>query len=74
MNYFVDLSESEIRVRMGSKINPKEMQPKPWKVDRGRSRKRIPKNFDSREEWPSCYIIGNVKDQANCGSCWVKRQ
>jgi len=32
---------------------------------------RIPKRFDARRKWRHCYTIGAVRDQGNCGSCWV---
>lgn len=32
----------------------------------------IPTNFDSREAWPSCAgVIGHIRDQSECGSCWA---
>lgn len=32
----------------------------------------LPKNFDSREKWSSCSnVIGHIRDQSNCGSCWA---
>ncbi|XP_074038832.1 cathepsin B isoform X2 [Leptinotarsa decemlineata] len=31
----------------------------------------IPESFDSRENWPNCQIIGVIKDQSSCGSCWA---
>lgn len=31
----------------------------------------IPDNFDSREAWPKCESIKEIRDQANCGSCWA---
>lgn len=31
----------------------------------------IPKYFDAREEWKHCSTIGEIRDQGNCGSCWV---
>ena len=34
--------------------------------------KRLPKNFDSAEHWPSCYkVISDIRDQSNCGCCWA---
>jgi len=31
----------------------------------------IPDNFDAREQWPNCPTIGEIRDQASCGSCWA---
>jgi cathepsin B len=32
----------------------------------------IPSEFDSRTGFPECSdVIGHVRDQANCGSCWA---
>lgn len=31
----------------------------------------IPESFDSREEWPHCPTIREIRDQGSCGSCWV---
>jgi cathepsin B len=31
----------------------------------------IPASFDSRTAWPKCDSIKEVRDQANCGSCWA---
>lgn len=28
-------------------------------------------DFDARTHWPNCHTIGNVLDQAQCGSCWA---
>jgi len=33
--------------------------------------KDLPTNFDSREQWPKCDSIREVRDQSNCGSCWA---
>jgi C1A family cysteine protease len=32
---------------------------------------KVPASFDSREEWPNCPSIKEVRDQGSCGSCWV---
>jgi cathepsin B len=32
----------------------------------------LPTDFDSRKEWPKCPSTGEVRDQANCGSCCVR--
>lgn len=31
----------------------------------------LPENFDSREAWPMCVSIKEVRDQSDCGSCWA---
>jgi len=32
----------------------------------------IPATFDAREHWKECAaVIGHVRDQSNCGSCWA---
>lgn len=27
--------------------------------------------FDSRQQWPNCPTIKEIRDQGSCGSCWV---
>ncbi|XP_041361383.1 cathepsin B-like [Gigantopelta aegis] len=31
----------------------------------------LPENFDPRTKWPHCPSLNEVRDQANCGSCWA---
>merc|ERR1712187_30142 len=32
----------------------------------------IPESFDSEQQWPQCAkIIGDIRDQSNCGCCWA---
>ena len=32
----------------------------------------IPKEFDSEKNWPTCAkVIGDIRDQSNCGCCWA---
>merc|ERR1712226_212295 len=32
----------------------------------------IPDSFDSEENWPKCAkVIGDIRDQSNCGCCWA---
>jgi len=32
----------------------------------------VPEEFDSEQNWPHCAkIIGDIRDQSNCGCCWA---
>lgn len=32
----------------------------------------IPSDFDSEKNWPQCAkVIGDIRDQSNCGCCWA---
>jgi len=32
----------------------------------------VPESFDSIENWPHCAkVIGDIRDQSNCGCCWA---
>jgi cathepsin B len=32
---------------------------------------KVPVAFDARTAWPECKMIGHIRDQATCGSCWA---
>ena len=34
--------------------------------------KDLPDEFDARTKWPNCPTISDIRDQAACGSCWVR--
>ncbi|KAB0792325.1 hypothetical protein PPYR_14284 [Photinus pyralis] len=31
----------------------------------------VPDEFDSRQQWPDCPTIREIRDQGSCGSCWA---
>ena len=31
----------------------------------------LPTEFDSRNAWPKCSSLWEIRDQGSCGSCWV---
>ncbi|KAK1805481.1 hypothetical protein P4O66_019780, partial [Electrophorus voltai] len=31
----------------------------------------LPDSFDSRDQWPNCHTISQIRDQGSCGSCWA---
>ncbi|XP_062979786.1 cathepsin B isoform X1 [Elgaria multicarinata webbii] len=31
----------------------------------------LPESFDSRQQWPKCPTINEIRDQGSCGSCWA---
>jgi cathepsin B len=33
--------------------------------------KDLPDTFDARTQWPKCTVIGEIRDQGSCGSCWA---
>jgi cathepsin B len=40
--------------------------------DDGLEDQAFPDHFDSEENWPHCAkIIGDIRDQSNCGCCWA---
>uniref|UniRef100_A0A8D2ZVY7 Cathepsin B n=1 Tax=Scophthalmus maximus TaxID=52904 RepID=A0A8D2ZVY7_SCOMX len=32
---------------------------------------KLPEEFDSREQWPNCPTLKEIRDQGSCGSCWA---
>ncbi|XP_068608621.1 cathepsin B [Brachionichthys hirsutus] len=32
---------------------------------------KLPAEFDSREQWPNCPTLKEIRDQGSCGSCWA---
>ena len=55
-------------------VNPPPHKRPAYKVHTGFDIAALPDSFDSREQWPNCPTIKEIRDQSDCGSCWVRKQ
>ncbi|XP_018567776.1 cathepsin B-like [Anoplophora glabripennis] len=69
-NFHVNTSLDQIRGLVGViKSSVKTLPVRRHEVD---GRETIPESFDAREQWADCAaIIGEIRDQGACGSCWA---
>lgn len=68
-NFHPETSLSFIRKLMG--VHPDHLNHLPPSKPRLLGGENIPKEFDSREHWPDCPSIKEIRDQGGCGSCWA---
>lgn len=68
-NFDETISMKYIRKLMG--VLPDNDQHKLPEIIHELEYSEIPENFDSREQWPHCPTIKEIRDQGSCGSCWV---
>jgi len=70
---FRSMSKEEVKRLMGAKLSSKKpahlanikfSKPKPADI-------AVPTSFDSRTAWPRCTSIQQIRNQAECGSCWA---
>jgi len=69
-NNFRGYSKRDLKVLMGTFLNadPNELPLKARSLSSG----PLPDEFDARTEWPECAnVIGHIRDQGACGSCWA---
>jgi cathepsin B len=52
-------------------VNPPVWKRPPIKVHTGFDIAALPTSFDSRQQWPNCPTIKEIRDQSDCGSCWA---
>jgi len=68
---FKGMKISEIKKMMGTVVDPLWT----YKAETVKSislRASVPETFDARQQWPQCAsVIGHIRDQSNCGSCWA---
>lgn len=68
-NFAPDVSMAYIRRLMGVHPDSKYHQLDP--IEHELEELEIPTSFDSRQRWPECPTIREIRDQGSCGSCWV---
>lgn len=68
-----NLEKKDIKFYLGSKAKSAEKKAylqskrKTFKLEGAEA----PESFDSRDHWPNCESIKEIRDQSNCGSCWA---
>ncbi|XP_023310148.1 cathepsin B-like [Anoplophora glabripennis] len=69
-NFHVNTSLDYIRGLSG--VIRTSVKTLPVRVHEVGGRETIPESFDAREQWSDCAaIIGAIRDQGSCGSCWA---
>jgi cathepsin B len=68
---FLNMQKSEIKALMGSL--PEDQSKRATDVSNYFQMENVsaPDSFDARDTWPGCQSIKEIRDQANCGSCWA---
>ena len=68
-------SAEEIKVFLGSKLKTPEKKQDLLSSKVTHQDKLfdtpLPTHFDSRQKWPDCESIREIRDQSKCGSCWA---
>jgi cathepsin B len=62
------MTYSSMKHLMGSLETPEHIKAQFETVDA--VAETIPAEFNATVQWPGCSSISEIRDQANCGSCW----
>lgn len=71
---FANATVADVKRMLGTVLPGEEgfTEPKHEKKEFKISDSSIPESFDLREAFPNCAnVVGRVRDQSNCGSCWA---
>merc|ERR1712070_1120310 len=61
----------DVKAYLGAFLPGDEQYSEPEVVEFPDINDALPDSFDSATNWPKCSVIGNVRDQSACGSCWA---
>ena len=67
---FKGMTKSQIKHMMGTWFTDLSHLPKATEVQK-LDLNDVPESFSSATKWPKCQSIKDIRDQANCGSCWA---
>jgi len=70
-NFHPDTKIADLKMRMGAWNNKDYDNDRPYPNYELFKDVEVPDTFDARTNWPSCSVIGKVRDQGGCGSCWA---
>jgi len=70
-NFHEDIKIDDVKKWLGRWSNKDYDNERPYPHYDAFSDDPIPDTFDARTNWPKCTVIGKVRDQGGCGSCWA---
>lgn len=68
-NFHKDFNFTYIKKMLG--VLPNHHTFLPDVIEHDLKEMEVPTEFDSRQKWPNCPTIREIRDQGSCGSCWV---
>lgn len=71
-NFPENTSVKQVKSLLGVKSGSKLYLPRHLTKDELSYNDQLPTNFDARQQWPNCPSVSQIRDQAACGSCWVR--